>query len=121
MVAILPCCVEVNCENATDISPRNQNYTTDVFGLAVIQKSLLQKVNGAKFFAVTNNTNTWYAEILQFADWSKFKQCGQDFFMHRPTLPRIARTLPCSLREWERRHETTATMSDDMLTNNNWH
>ena len=32
VMAILPCCVEVNGENATDISPRSQNYTTDVFG-----------------------------------------------------------------------------------------
>ena len=48
----------------------------------IIQKSLLQKVNGVKLFEVTNNTNTGYAEIIQFADWSKFKQCGQDVFTH---------------------------------------
>ena len=32
--------------------------------VTLIQKSLLQKFNGAKFFEVTNNTNTGYAEIL---------------------------------------------------------
>ena len=75
----------------------------------LFQKSLLQKVIGAKLFAVTNNTN---AEILQFAEWSKFKQLGQDFFI--VSLPMIAWTLPCSSCECERRHETTATMSDDI-------